>query len=108
VFRAQANAQVVPVFDYTGHHEGIPVKDATGGTSILYRGQLHAPAALSPIPTAQWAGWAPEPASTLEGKNALIYSASGPTCWPATISTELSRTQKFGTCGIEHNCLGLS
>jgi len=44
------------------------MKDATGGISILYRGQLHAPAALSPIPTAQWARWAPEPASTLEGE----------------------------------------
>ena len=43
------------------------MKEATGGISILYRGQLHGPAALSRILTAQWAGWAPEPASTLKG-----------------------------------------
>ena len=41
------------------------------------------------------------------GEKALIHSAGGPTCLPVTVSTELSWIQKFGTYGIEHNCLGL-
>lgn len=39
---------------------------------------------------------------------ALAQSAGCPTCWAVTISTELSRIQKFATYGNEHNCLAFS
>jgi hypothetical protein len=56
-------------------------------------GQLHAPAALTPVPNGQEAGWAPEPVWMRRESNSGRPAQSSPACYSFTPNIKLSAGQ---------------